>query len=136
MLRDTNGSGTAVPELVRSLGDRVQSSAKAETVFGEPVIVGERTVIPVARVDYGVGVGGAEDAAAQAGRYGLGGGAGLRAMPVGALEITGTGTRFIRFVHPLRSGLALALAALIGFAMGRRASRRSLRRIRSLNLPG
>lgn len=132
MLRDTTASATAVPELVRALGDRVQSSAKAETVFGEPVIVGERTVIPVARVDYGVGVGGSEDAAA----HGLGGGAGLRAMPIGALEITGTGTRFIRFVHPLRSGLALALAAAIGFAMGRRVSRRSLRRLRNLNRPG
>jgi uncharacterized spore protein YtfJ len=131
MLRERDASATAVPELVRSLGDRVQSSAKAETVFGEPVIVGERTVIPVARVDYGVGAGGGEDAAA----HGLGGGAALRALPVGALEITGSGTRFIRFVHPLRSGLALALAAAIGFAMGRHASRRSLRRMRSLNPP-
>jgi uncharacterized spore protein YtfJ len=131
MLRERDASATAVPELVRSLGDRVQSSAKAETVFGEPVTIGERTVIPVARVDYGVGVGGGEDAAAQ----GLGGGAALRALPVGALEITGSGTRFIRFVHPLRSGFALALAAAIGFAMGRRASRRSLRRMRSLNPP-
>jgi uncharacterized spore protein YtfJ len=132
MLRERDASATAVPELVRSLGDRVQSSAKAETVFGEPVIVGERTVIPVARVDYGVGVGGGEDAAA----HGLGGGAALRALPVGALEITGSGTRFIRFVHPLRSGLALALAAAIGFAMGRRASRRGLRRMQRLNPPG
>jgi uncharacterized spore protein YtfJ len=131
MLRERDASATAVPELVRSLSDRVQSSAKAETVFGEPVTIGERTVIPVARVDYAVGVGGGHDDDA----HGLGGGAGLRALPVGALEITGSGTRFIRFVHPLRSGLALALAAAIGFAVGRRASRRSLRRMQRLNPP-
>ncbi len=60
-----------------------------------------------------------EDRAASAG-HGLGGGAGMRASPVGALEITDAGTRFIRFIDPLRLGAALAMAVLVGMAIGRR----------------
>jgi uncharacterized spore protein YtfJ len=44
-----------VPEMLKSIGDQLQSSASAKNVYGEAVSVGDRTVIPVARVSYGFG---------------------------------------------------------------------------------
>jgi uncharacterized spore protein YtfJ len=114
---------TTVPELARSLGDRVRAGANPRTVYGDPVTVDGRTVIPVARVDYGVAAGGGEDSAAKAGRRGVGGAGGVHAVPVGALEITDQRTRFIRFIDPVRWGIALAVATIIGFALGRRSRR-------------
>jgi hypothetical protein len=47
----------------------------------------------------------------------------MSARPVGALEITETGTRFIPFVNPARLGIAL----IVGFPIGRGpAQRRSV----------
>jgi Sporulation protein YtfJ (Spore_YtfJ) len=77
---------------------------RALVFYGEPVIVGEKKVIPVARVACGFG-GGAGTAPLQRrnpdvphpGGEGGGGGGGFAAMPVGGVEITPGATRFIRF---------------------------------------
>jgi hypothetical protein len=53
---------------------------------------------------------------------GSGGGAGMSASPVGALEITEAGTRFIPLIDPFRLGMALALGFCIGLALGRRSA--------------
>ena len=110
-----------VAKTLRSVGDHLQVGASVRNVYGDPVNVGGRTVIPIARVSYGFGVGGAgeseEDGSEGAGS---GGGAGLSGRPVGALEITEAGTRFIPFIDPARLGIALAVGCLIGLAIGRR----------------
>jgi uncharacterized spore protein YtfJ len=115
-----------VAKTLRSLGDHFQAGASARNVYGDPVSVGGRTVIPITRVSYGFGAGGGtgESEEAGSGRGGSGGGAGLSARPVGALEITEAGTRFIPFVDPARLGLALTVGFLIGFTIGRRSARR------------
>ena len=41
------------------------------------------------------------------------------ARPVGVLEITEAGTRFIPFVDPSRLGIALIVGFLIGLTVGR-----------------
>ena len=120
------------------LGDRLHSGASVRNVFGDPVEAHGRTVIPVAQISYGFGAGGraaANEAAANeaAGSAAAGsaaarpedggGGAGLRARPVGALEITAGGTRFIPFIDPTRLGLVLLVGFLIGVGIGRRSSR-------------
>jgi hypothetical protein len=46
----------------------------------------------------------------------------MSARPVGALEITEAGTRFIPFIDPVRLGMALVLGLCIGFTVGRRRS--------------
>jgi len=43
----------------------------------------------------------------------------LSRVPVGALEITEAGTRFIPFVDPARLGIALIVGFLIGLTIGR-----------------
>ena len=55
----------------------------------------------------------------------------MSARPVGALEITETGTRFIPFVDPARLGIALIVGFLIGLTVGRGPAQRSFRRCRN-----
>jgi hypothetical protein len=47
-----------VAKTLRSLGDHLQVGASVRNVYGDPVNVGGRTVIPIARVSYGFGAGG------------------------------------------------------------------------------
>ena len=101
-----------VQDLLQGLADRVSASASVKNVYGDPVSVGDRTVIPAAQVRYAFGGG----CGAKGGAHAEGGGGGgkVSARPCGALEITSEGTRFIVFADRRRMGTALAL----GFALG------------------
>jgi uncharacterized spore protein YtfJ len=88
----------------------------AETVYGEPVTQGDRTVVPVARVGYrfGAGFGGGESADGDG--FGGGGGGTVSARPVGALEVSESGTQFVGVGHSSKRLLvAFALGALLGW---------------------
>jgi uncharacterized spore protein YtfJ len=90
--------------VLNRLFDNIHEAREAahwRNAFGEPQTVGEQTVIPVARVAYGFGLGfgqagpqGAEEPGehaseeAMAGGEGGGGGGGAMARPVGALVVT------------------------------------------------
>ncbi|HEV2445105.1 MAG TPA: spore germination protein GerW family protein [Candidatus Sulfopaludibacter sp.] len=102
--------------MLRDLTDRLATSASVRAVYGEPVVSGERTVVPVAKVCYAFGAGGGRGRHEGEGPVGGGGGGGgsVAAWPAGALEVTPGGTRFIPF-HDFKL-LGIALAA--GFAMG------------------
>lgn len=105
-----------IQQLLQSMSERVSASASVKNVYGEPVAVGNRTVIPAARIRYafGGGGGGAKgDAEAQNG----GGGGRVSARPCGIVEITPDGTRFIAFVNRRRMGAALALGFVLGAAV-------------------
>ncbi|MEF8796933.1 MAG: spore germination protein GerW family protein, partial [Salinivenus sp.] len=69
-----------IESLVRTIG--------IDNVYGPPVTQGDTTVVPVAEVRTGFGVGSGPDAAD------TGGGAGLRITPRGYLEITDDGARY------------------------------------------
>ena len=91
-----------------------------KNVYGDPVVVGNRTVIPAAQVRYafgGGGGGGAKDEAAADAHNGGGGGGRVSARPCGALEITPEGTRFIAFDDRRTAGAALALGFILGAAI-------------------
>ncbi len=131
-----------VSKMLRSLGDHLQAGASVRNVYGDPVTAAGRTVIPVARIGYGYGAGGKDTGGKDASRKdagrkdaggdekaaaqpdGCGGAAGNSARPVGVIEITEAGTRFIAFVDPFRLGIALMAGLAIGLAIGRRAPRR------------
>jgi uncharacterized spore protein YtfJ len=105
-------------QFLQTLSERFESSANVKRIYGDPVIAEGRTLIPVAKVAYGFGGGsgkkhkGAEPHSAEEGG---GGGGGIRATPLGVVEITRTQTRFVSF------GLTekLAAAAAVGFLVGR-----------------
>ena len=100
--------------------ENLHNSANVKTIYGEPVDVAGKTIIPVAKVAYGFGGGSCPGKSAGAGEQGAGGGGGVSAMPVGALEITREGTRLIHFgIERKLLGAALA-GLLIGIFIGGR----------------
>jgi uncharacterized spore protein YtfJ len=104
-----------IQQLLQTFAERVSTSASVRNVYGDPVVVGDRTVIPVAQVGYAFGGGGGAKAGSPNG--GGGGGGKVLARPCGALEVTPTGTRFIDFVDRPRLGAALALGFVLGAAV-------------------
>ncbi|HEY3249054.1 MAG TPA: spore germination protein GerW family protein [bacterium] len=69
----------------------MQSKADVKTVVGEPIQVNGRTIIPIASVQYGFGMGGGQGPKAEEGKQapaGGGGGGAARIEPVAFLEIT------------------------------------------------
>jgi uncharacterized spore protein YtfJ len=104
-----------IQQLLQTFAERVSNSASVRSVYGDPVVVGNRTVIPVAQVGYAFGGGGGARADSPNGGGGAGGKA--YARPSGALEVTPEGTRFIDFVDRPRMGAALALGFVLGAAV-------------------
>ena len=107
---------------VENVATRLGQSASVKNVYGEPIVRGERTIVPVAKVAYGFGGGmgrkGAPHTTAEGQRNeqpeGGGGGGGLRACASGVFEITDKGTRFI----PANNTVQLLGAALLGLVVG------------------
>ncbi|HEY8478038.1 MAG TPA: spore germination protein GerW family protein [Chloroflexota bacterium] len=103
-----------VERLVAAI-EALPQSASVRAVFGEPIRVGERVVVPVARVGGGFGVGFGEgerppegERAAPRGRGGGGGGR-VTARPVAVIEITPEAVH----VRPIVDATRLALAGML-----------------------
>ena len=105
-----------IQQLLQTFAERVSNSASVRSVYGDPVVVGDRTVIPVAQIGYAFGYGGGANAEGESPKGGGGGGK-VFARPCGALEVTPEGTRFIDFVDRPRMGAALALGFVLGAAV-------------------
>lgn len=111
-------------DILESIGEKLGSTATVKAVYGEPIQVNGKTVVPIAKVAYGFGGGfgsghdkqGASGDSAVEGRHGEGGGGGggVRAFPAGALEITDQGTRFVPFTDLRPFAAAFAAGALLG----------------------
>ncbi len=102
--------------LLQSLKESILGQASVKTIYGDPITAQGKTVIPVAKIMYGLGAGagtgGVGNSSAQG--EGGGGGGGVRAIPVGVIEVSDQGTTFI----PITSRKKLAGAAVFGIAFG------------------
>lgn len=115
-------------EFIQSLMERLQGRAGVASVYGEPIVAEGKTLIPCAKLAFGFGGGsgtrraraGDEDTAGQAGS---GGGGGVAARPIGVLEVTAAGTRFVPFEDPRRLVGGVLAGVLVGILIGRRWSR-------------
>lgn len=122
-----------IPDEFQSLSEAIQAGANAETVYSTPIEHHDRTVVPIARVEYGLGGGGGGGGGGADGVGGGGGtsgdddddteggglGGGLSARPAGALEVTDAGTRFVRPTDR-RESIALVLGGIAcGLVLGR-----------------
>lgn len=121
-------------ELIDSAVDHLRASASVKTVYGEPVVVDGKTIIPVAKVAYGFGGGvGAKrhPPAAEPGKEpvatetGEGAGGGVAAKPVGVVEISGQETKFVPFGQAKRLAWALGIGSGLGLLLGLVLGRRS-----------
>lgn len=110
---------------IEKLASQFGQNASVKNVYGDPIQAGNKTIIPVARVAYGLGGGygqgnkknkrlefdeslkrlGGHDA------EGAGGGGGLYARPAGVYEVTSTSTRFI----PATNTRKLLIGFVVGF---------------------
>ncbi len=84
-------AGGTTKEILETLLDKLQNIAATKTVVGEPVMIGEKIIVPVVKVALGVGAGsGAGPGKADGdGPGGSGGGAGLSVSPVAFIVIDG-----------------------------------------------
>lgn len=110
-----------MPEMIEAARDKAQFTeafisviehAGAKAVYGEPVSIEGKTVLPVAIIRYGFG--GSSGGKGSNWQHGGGGGGGLIAKPLGVVEITESQTRFI----PITSGRALLVAVGLGVCIG------------------
>jgi uncharacterized spore protein YtfJ len=95
--------------------EQVYQTASVRAAFGEPQTVGEKTIIPVARVAYGLGLGfgegerpAEEGGDVEAAGSGAGGGGGGMATPLAVVEVTDEDTRVI----PIMDSTKLAVAGV------------------------
>lgn len=109
-------------EMLQQIGEKLGSTATVKSVFGDPIEVQGKTVVPIAKVAYGFGAGsgtGRGKGGDESGRNaeGGGGGGGVRAFPAGALEITAGHTRFVPFTNLRWLAGAFAAGALAGMLL-------------------
>jgi uncharacterized spore protein YtfJ len=119
-------------DFLETLSEKLRSSASIQHIYGEPIDARGKTVIPVARVAYGLGGGyGKVKAKESTGstsepsqeyeqptapeQPAESGGGGITVTPVGVFEISEKHTRFISMPDRKRD---CTIALLIGFVLG------------------
>lgn len=85
----TNNNNIA--DTIRQALAEVRSMADSQTIIGEPIVVGETTLIPVSKVSIGVGLGGGTYGKESGNNAGAGG-TGLTVSPVAFIVISKNGT--------------------------------------------
>jgi uncharacterized spore protein YtfJ len=111
--------------LLQSLHESLSTRAQVASVFGDPIVAGDKTIIPVAKIAYGfgggTGSGGLEIKTARG--EGGGGGGGVGALPVGVFEVGPQGTRFVAVGDKKKLLGTLLLGAALGLLFARRKRR-------------
>jgi uncharacterized spore protein YtfJ len=111
-----------MPELLEQVRAAAQQIG-VKTVYGEPVVSGDKTVVPVASVAFGFG-GGFGKSRENDRSQGGGGGFGFRGWPAGYIEITPAGTRFVSVREHRRIAGALLAGIALGVIVGKLRKRR------------
>jgi uncharacterized spore protein YtfJ len=108
-------------EMLETLVDRFAVTAQVQNLFGDPIESHGKTIIPVASVRYrlGAGGGGGADSDSEKVNGGGGGGGMVQATPVGVVEITEAGARFVRFFDPQMAAGLVAGGVVLGLLLRR-----------------
>jgi uncharacterized spore protein YtfJ len=110
-VRAADGAAEAAATLLERLADRLGGKASVTAVFGEPVACEGVTVIPVARVGFGLGGGAGRGVWTSRTGEGGGGGGGAEARPLGFIEVKG-GTAAFKPIRDPWTDVVVPLAAL------------------------
>jgi uncharacterized spore protein YtfJ len=120
-----------IGDVLNSMTQRLQGTANVRTIYGEPIAAQGKTIIPVAEVKYGFGGGGGnqrpaagsegsangatdDDENAGQASSGMGGGVGVSIKPLGVVEVSDEGTRYISF----NQGRLIVMSVLAGAVVG------------------
>lgn len=76
----------SLPEVLKTALDQIQYISKTNTVFGDPIEVGDTTLIPVSKVSVGFAAGGANSEKRSGSGTGTGGG--VQIVPVALISIS------------------------------------------------
>ena len=112
--------------MLQSLHENLSSRAQVKSVFGEPISAEGKTVIPVAKIVYGFGAGAGTGGVGETSARGEGGagGGGIRANPVGVIEISANQpTRFVPITDRKKLGAAAMAGVIVGMWLGWRRRR-------------
>lgn len=113
-----------------TINQALQANTNAKLVYGEPVTLNHKIVLPTAKLVFGYGGGGIEigtmlsQTPVEQTTPG-GGGGGMIAYPVGVFEITEDKTRFIAASNKTVWAFSLVAFYLLGFRFGARKTKRS-----------
>ena len=112
--------------LLQSLQESFSQKAGVKSVFGDPITVGDKVVLPVARIGYGFGAGAGTGGVGENNKgEGGGGGGGVMAKPVGIFVIGPTESRFVSTHEARRTLGVLALGVLLGLILRRKRKERA-----------
>ena len=100
-----------IDNFVERLAERLGVSAKAATVYADPVERNGVTVIPVAKVRYGFGGG----RGSRAQEEGTGGGGGVQVSPIGYIELRDGGSEFKPISDPTSRVPVIIAGGLMGW---------------------
>ncbi len=84
-----------VVEILKGVVGELKEVARSETIIGEPVTVGDKTVIPIVKISFGFGAGGGQRDSGKADQYGGGGGGGARIEPAAFIIMDADGVSLL-----------------------------------------
>lgn len=92
--------------------DKLRAMVDANTIIGDPIVVGEITLIPVSKVSFGVATGGSDfPSKTQSGLFGGGGGAGVTLSPVAFIAVSGGNVKMMPVYNEMSTAeKAIAMA--------------------------
>lgn len=80
---------TSLKENLDTLFDNLEKFLKTETVVGEPIVVGETTLVPIISLTFGCGTGAGNNGEKNTSANGTGLGAAAKVTPNAVIAITG-----------------------------------------------
>ncbi len=89
-------SENSIKNLMDITMEKLRAMVDANTIIGDPIVVGEVTLIPVSKVSFGLATGGSDfPSKTQSGLFGGGGGAGVTVSPVAFIAVSGGNARMM-----------------------------------------
>ncbi|MCK4607323.1 MAG: sporulation protein [candidate division Zixibacteria bacterium] len=101
-----------VVDILKGVVGELKEVARTETVIGEPVTVGDRTVIPVVKISFGFGAGGGQKEGDKTGEFGGGGGGGARIEPTAFIIMDKDAVRILPVAKGKWEGIVDAIPGL------------------------
>lgn len=104
-----------VTEIIRGVVEELKQIARTESIVGEPITIGNKTLVPIVRITVGFGGGGGEgsDDKSRSG-FGGGGGGGVRVEPAAFIVMDDSGISLLPVKPGAIDTLVEAIPTLIG----------------------